>query len=274
MATPTWWWATTATVRLALLTGGSGGLSLSQTLTSADAPNPTDVSFGGVSGGLLNFYVSTAGHEAATNLTFDLNASPESEGGGASSEGGGTSVAVTPSAGLSVGGVLSEATSGAVEQVALLLSLTGAELDLAATLLTVSVVETESSGALGLSASSTAPGQSQAKGNGGGSDASGDELAENPEGLEPAVQSLVEKMPPWQRQAMGFERAWERAREWILKLESQCAGWEGSSAVRSTSGQPPARATCSGVRATQDRRPIQARLAVGHRSRRSHRANK
>ena len=164
MATPTWWWATTATVRLALLTGGLGGLSLFQTLTSADAPNPTDVSFGGVSDGLLNFYVSTAGHEAATNLTFDLNASPESEGGGASSEGGGTSVAVTPSAGLSVGGVLSEATSGAVEQVALLLSLTGAELDLAATLLTVSVVETESSGSVRLrlvNSTGTVAGQGQ-----------------------------------------------------------------------------------------------------------------
>jgi CSLREA domain-containing protein len=199
---------------LGLLMGGFAGLSLFQTVTSPEAPNPTDVSFGGVSGGLLSFYVSTAGHEAAMNLAFDLNASPEPEGGVAS-------VAVTPSAGLSVGGVLSEATSGSVEQVALLLSLTGATLDLAATLLTVSVVETESGGALALTASSTAPGQSQAKGNGGGSGASGDELAENPEGVEAAAQAVVEKMPPWERQSMGFERAWERAREWILELESR-----------------------------------------------------
>ena len=61
---------------LALLLGGPGGLSLFQTLSSAEVPNPTALSFGGVSDGQLSFYVSTAGHEAATNLTFDLNASP------------------------------------------------------------------------------------------------------------------------------------------------------------------------------------------------------
>ena len=50
-------------------------------------PNPTALSFGGVSDGLLSFYVSTAGHEAATNLTFNLERS-----------GGGTSVAISPTA--------------------------------------------------------------------------------------------------------------------------------------------------------------------------------
>jgi CSLREA domain-containing protein len=201
--------------RLALLLGGPGGLSLSQTISSAEVPNPTALSFAEVSNGLLEFYVSTAGVEAAMNLAFDLNASPESESGG-----GVASVDVSPSAGLSVGGVLAELTSGSVQQVALLLNLTGTTLDLAATLLTVSVVETESSAALAVTASSTSPGQSQAKGDG-GSGESEDELAENPEGAAPAIQAVVEKMPPWERQSMGFERAWERAREWILELESQ-----------------------------------------------------
>ena len=62
--------------QLALLTGGPGGLSLSQTLSSAEAPAPTALSFAGVSDGLLSFYVSTAGHEAAASLAFNLGAGP------------------------------------------------------------------------------------------------------------------------------------------------------------------------------------------------------
>ena len=62
--------------QLSLLTGGPGGLSLTQTLSSAEAPNPTGLSFAGVSDGLLSFYVSTAGHEAALSLAFDLDAGP------------------------------------------------------------------------------------------------------------------------------------------------------------------------------------------------------
>jgi hypothetical protein len=82
--------------RLALLTGGPGGLSLSQTISSAEAPNPTALSFGGVSDGLLSFYVSTAGHEAATSLAFNLNGGPESDGGVPSE-------VVTPTEGSSAG---------------------------------------------------------------------------------------------------------------------------------------------------------------------------
>ena len=117
--------------RLALLMGGSGGLSLSQTLVSAEAPNPTSLSFAGVSDGLLSFYVSTAGREAAMDLAFDLD-------GGAGSEAGLTTVAVAPSGGSSLEGVLSQATSGSVQQVSQLLTISGTTLDLAATLLTVS----------------------------------------------------------------------------------------------------------------------------------------
>src|SRR4029077_6136407 len=92
---------------LALLLGGASGLSLSQTLTSAEAPNPTSLSFAGVSDGLLSFYVSTAGREAALNLAFDLN-------GGPGSEPGLTTVAVAPSGESSLAAVLSQATSGSV----------------------------------------------------------------------------------------------------------------------------------------------------------------
>jgi hypothetical protein len=139
--------------QLALLTGGPGGLSLSQTISSAEAPNPTALSFGGVSDGLLNFYVSTAGHEAAMDLAFDLSGGPEA---GSGLTGGG----VTPTE-SSAAAVLSEATSGSVQDVAQLLSLSGSTLDLAATLLTVSVVEMESGGGSSSTGGSTGPGQGQ-----------------------------------------------------------------------------------------------------------------
>ena len=67
---------------LALLLGGSGGLSLSQTLVSAEAPNPTSLSFAGVSDGELNFYGSAmAGREAAIDLAFNLSGGAGLEAG-------------------------------------------------------------------------------------------------------------------------------------------------------------------------------------------------
>ena len=76
---------------LALLLGGSGGLSLSQTLISAEAPNPTGLSFAGVSDGLLSFYVSTAGREAAMNLAFNLERRPGRRGRAVGATVGGSS---------------------------------------------------------------------------------------------------------------------------------------------------------------------------------------
>src|SRR5205823_2474637 len=55
-----------------LLLGGAGGLTLNQTLSAAAAPEPTAVSFAGVEDGLLSFYVSTEGREAAFRLSFEL----------------------------------------------------------------------------------------------------------------------------------------------------------------------------------------------------------
>ena len=49
---------------LSLLLGGNSGLSLSQSLSSPAAPNPTAVSFGGFENGVLSFYVSSSGREA------------------------------------------------------------------------------------------------------------------------------------------------------------------------------------------------------------------
>ena len=68
----------TADGRIALFTGGAGGLNLSQSTTSAEVPSPTSLSFAGVSGGVLSFYAATAGREAASLLAFNLNQQQES----------------------------------------------------------------------------------------------------------------------------------------------------------------------------------------------------
>ena len=203
---------------LALLMGGADGLSLSQTLVSPQAPDPTGLSFAGVSNGELGFYVSTAGREAATSLAFDL-------GGAAGSEAG----IVASGAGLSLAAVLSQATNGSVQQVTQLLSLTGSTLDLAATLLTVSVVpgylEGEASGGAVGTASSSGPGQSVAQNK--DKSGAGDELEETLDGGEEDGQTMIEKLPPWERLSIGLDKAWERARARILELENQLPDAEG-----------------------------------------------
>jgi FG-GAP-like repeat len=219
---------------LALLLGGASGLSLSQTLTSAEAPNPTGLSFAGVSGGLLSFYVSTAGRDAAMNLAFDLS-------GGPGSEAGLTTVAVAPSGESSLAAVLTQATTGSVQQVSQLLSFSGTTLNLAATLLTVSALsgnfESESGGgAVGTVGLGQQVGQP--KGNG-GSSGSGEEPSAEAEGSATAPPAPAQTLPPWERLSIGLEQAWEAARAAIRELESQTmAGDRRRSAVPAVSRPP------------------------------------
>src|SRR5262249_1210169 len=117
--------------RFALLLGGSGGLSLSQTLTSAAVPNPTSLSCAGGSDGGLDFYAAGAGREAASLLAFNLQE--------------GVVAGALPGAELasgpvqSAGSVLASATAGAFQQVAQLLSANGSTLSLVAPLFTVPI---------------------------------------------------------------------------------------------------------------------------------------
>ncbi len=246
---------------LALLTGGPGGLSLSQTLSSAEVPNPTALSFGGVSDGLLSFYVSTAGHEAATNLAFNLSAEP----GGLEEVGGVPSAVVTPTEGSSAG-VLSQATSGSVQQVSQLLSLTGTTLDLAATLLTVSVVEFESGGGASATGGSTGPGQGRGSTQANDSSSgSGDEPSDEAEQESPAT---VERATAWERLVIGLERSWERARAVILEVDGRSPAAESRKAtVPPAAGRQPA----AGPTHNQgpDRGPGQTHHAVRGRDGRS-----
>ncbi len=235
--------------QLSLRTGGPGGLSLSQTLSNVEAPNPTDVSFGGISDGLLNFYVSTAGHEAAMNLAFDLSAGP---GGpeGPEAWGGLTAGSVTPTEG-SAAEVLSQATSGSVAQVAQLLSLSGTTLDLAATFLTVSVVDIESGGGSSATGGSGGPGQGSTQANGDTTDSADEPIEEENQG-SPAI---IVWAPAWERLAIGRERSWERARNAILQIDGRLPVEEARKVTASpAAGQQPAPpvSTPSGP-ATRDR---------------------
>src|SRR5262249_55165051 len=163
----------------------------------------------------------------ALNLAFDL-------GGGQV-----TDVPVpTPGPGLPSGGVLAQAASGSVQQIAQLLSLTGSTLDLAATLLTVSVVPGNSEAAPAVSSTGLGQGLNPAKDNGGLGE-SRDELKQKPDDGAADAQAVVEKLPAWERLSIGLERAWERARALILDLEGQSPVAEGQKPARSPAANLP-----------------------------------
>jgi hypothetical protein len=202
--------------RLALLLGGSGGLSLSQSFFNSAAPNPTAVSFGGVSDGILSFYVTTAGHEAALEMAFDLSSAGAIVGPGS-----------PPPLG-------SSAVSGAsILQIARLGDVTGSPFDLIATLVTVTVVPgnlesaLEAGGGTALLASfgpggSTGLGQSMRlftveddnSGNGYPeaktlTDASSARQASGP----------ADRLAPWASFAVGLDEAWQELRARMTDIE-------------------------------------------------------
>jgi hypothetical protein len=234
--------------RLSLLVGGSGGLSLAQTLTSPDAPSPTSLSFGGLSGGVLSFYVASAGREAATSLAFDL--------GGPGPEG--TIPPDVPGTPLPPGGALSQAATGTFQQVAELLSLTGSALDLVATLLTVSVVP----GATGGDLPGGSPGIAQGLGNAAHQDGSGDsELADAKADQAPVETDpeSIERLPEWARFAMGLDGAWSNVRGDFRKSESVVPAPTNPAAPPSSAveASPPAAPT-DGLSVTSEGEPIEA----------------
>jgi hypothetical protein len=156
-------------------------------------------------------------------------------------------LAATSTGESSPSAVLSQATSGSVQQVSQLLSLSGTTLDLAATLLTVSVVSTEFESGTGgglASVGTTGLGQPvvQAKGNGGSGGSAG-ELDEEAEPGAAGTPLTIESLPAWERLSIGLGRAWEKARAAILRLEGQepAAGDSQSSARPAVSrpARPP-----------------------------------
>ncbi len=211
--------------------GGPDGLTLSQTITSAAAPTPTGLSFAGVTDGVLSFYASTAGREAATALAFNLNpeAAPTGSGAGPGFVAGpfpGSELAFGPVA--SAGSVLASATAGAFQQVAQLLGANGSTLGLVAPVFTVSVIPGEfeagaaSEGGVALLANflpGTGPGgagQGLRGGDAGSPQEATDEPAPTGEKATDAA-SVVPALPVWDRVAMGLQRAWEQVRSEVLE---------------------------------------------------------
>ena len=165
-----------------------------------------------------------------------------------------TAGVVTPTEG-SAAEVLSQATSGSVAQVAQLLSLSGTTLDLAATLLTVSVVDIESGGGSSATGGSGGPGQGSRQANGDTNDSADEPIAEENQ-ESPAI---AEWAPAWERLAIGLERSWERARSAVLELEGRLPKAEGIKATN----PPAAPVHCAGTTRHQgsERGPGQTRPA-------------
>jgi hypothetical protein len=246
----------------ALFTGGVGALSLSQTITSDDAPSPTSLSFAGVTDGVLSFYASTEGRETATLLAFNLD------------EGSSTGTSVTGEAGggsgQSSGGVLASATAGMFQQVAQLLGRSGSPFDLVAPLFTVSVIggefNVESSGEGGLAllagfapaAGPGAPGQSLGKRD----DDDAESEAVNLAAGDPAPQAATDHapaLPLWKTMAMGLERAWEQVRSELLKRE----GIDPGAADRAGSPPGPAMPPASAPERSSDNSSSERGLSSG-----------
>ncbi len=185
----------------------------------------------------MSFYVSTAGREAALNLAFNLSGGPGSE-----SNAGAIPVAVAPTGDSSLSAVLNQATSGSVQQVSQLLSFTGTTLDLAATLLTVSVLpegyESGSGVAVVGAAASVGLGQPAGQpGGNGGPGGAGEEAGEQAEGATTGAPPAV-RAPRWEQWSIGLERAWEWARTAIRELEAQLADGGEPQADNRAGGQP------------------------------------
>ena len=252
----------TADGHLALLMGGSGGLVLSQTITDPAVPEPTGLSFAGVSGGVLSFYATTAGREAATELAFDLNPEepPSGSGAGPGTDSGSGSVSEAgpgPGAGpaygpvASAGAVLASATAGAFQQVAQLLGANGSTLSLVAPLLTVTVLPGEfeadgaSEGGLALLANflpGTGPGaagQGLRPGDTGSPEEAADEPA--PEGGQASqVAATPPALPVWDRVVMGLQRAWEQVRSEVLERAGLADGDGAGAGPDAAPGRAPA----------------------------------
>ncbi len=207
--------------KFSLFTGGTGGLSLSQSTTSAAVPSPTSLSFAGVTDGVLSFYAATAGREAASLLAFNLDA----QGTAAGELPGGDLAGGT---GQSTGSVLTAITTGAFQQAAQLLGLNGSALDLIAPLLTVSVIPGDlDASAHGeaeiallanfLPSTTTTVAQRPALPQTpfGSAGETAEKAQEKPESQEDGEADL----PIWARLASGLEQAWEQLRANTLKRE-------------------------------------------------------
>ena len=183
------------------------------------------LSFGGVSGGLLSFYAASAGREAATSLAFNLDA-------GSGTEGAIESPSVSPVVGVSTGGLLAQVAGrggAAGGPVAVVLGLGAGPGDDAAD-------GVGGAGPVGRRDRRRwrrpGGGRSALDGGRGGAGLwrgqergrsrrrrAGRRRPARPEG--PPLQPEVKELPPWERLAVGLDRAWKQVRDEFLGKEGQ-----------------------------------------------------
>ena len=179
---------------LALFEGGADGLGLATAATEPNVPDPTALAFSTLTGGDVQFYAATAGHESAELVALSL---------------GIESAAISSSNAATFAG-----------SVAQLVSLTESSLPLLATVLTLTIAvsgdelnlglqETEATGvAAFLSGTGISVGQSlssQTKAGPGGDDnVESDEADPNVAGTVPTV------IAPWARFVLGLDQAIEQ----------------------------------------------------------------
>ena len=212
--------------RFVLFTGGENGLSLSQTFTTEEDPNPTSLSFAGFSDGEISFYASTEGRETASLLAFRLD-----ENGAPEPVDALTGEGLAPATEQSASPALAAATAGTFAQVAQLLGKSGSPLDLIATLFTVSVLpgdlEFTSIELAGVdlianftpAAVPTASGQSLGQNGDGMSEGATQPPPQAVERDAASDSTDFSPLPLWGRIAIGLDRAWEEVRARLLESE-------------------------------------------------------
>ena len=212
-----------------------------------------------MSGGFLSFYAASAGREAATSLAFNLDA-------GSGTEGAIESPSVSPVVGVSTGGLLAQVAGVAVQQVGQLLSFSGSALDLVTTLL--DGVGGAGPVGRGVRRRWRRPGGRRAAldgGRGGAGLRRGQARGGSRRGRagrrrpairrEPPLQPEVKQLPPWERLAVGLDRAWKQVRDEFL-------GKEGQAEVVQDRKPPAPNAASPAPRNPRETRPgVRARLA-------------
>jgi hypothetical protein len=182
---------------LALFEGGEEGLEMISTDAQPNLPSPTDLAFASLSGGQVQFYAATAGHEAATLVDLSL---------------GGETLAQ----------IQSDTSVATVNNDAQLVPLSESSLALVASLLTLTVSTSEGELNLesaqaetavslaSLSGSSASIGQGFSRRSGG--DIAGSEDAQNsgesPDPSSPGSPAAT----PWERFMLGLDQALEQFR--------------------------------------------------------------
>ncbi len=205
---------------LALFEGGADGLGLAAATSEANLPDPTALAFSALTGGQVQFYAATAGHESAELVALSL--------------------------GIETGLSSSADASFAASSLAQLVPLSDSSLPLVATVLTLTITvsgdefnlaqaETEAAFLSGTGATVGQGLSSQARGGPGGDDGTvSDESQAGVAGSVPAV------IAPWQRFVIGLDKALEQF--W----RDNPNGVSGAPA-RDAAGDPPASPTPSVV---------------------------